>query len=250
MIPALIRKCVRRPWTRARGAIEVWGTGAASREFLYVDGRGAAASCLAAERYDGDEPVNLGAGFEITHPRSRRADRRADRAFEGEVRWDPTKPDGQPRRSLDTSRAERLLRLPGCHELRGRAPEDHRVVQGIEPKVVTDPILDGSEALLRGEPRQPGAGAPEPPLLLRQPDSAIRARVPPRASASWISAADPGTSSPPLSPPWRGHRHLVPSGGGRPPGPRRVPSPFLRRQTRPMPTSWDSSAAPSTTSAW
>ena len=104
VIPALIRKCVE---ARERGEkrIVVWGTGAASREFLHA--RDAAEGILAAaERYDGSEPVNLGAGFEIRIrdlvPMIARLCR-----FEGEVAWDPTKPDGQPRRMLDTSRALR-----------------------------------------------------------------------------------------------------------------------------------------------
>jgi len=104
VIPALIRKCVE---ARERGAkqIEVWGTGAATREFLHA--RDAAAGILAAaERYDRSEPVNLGAGFEIRIrdlvPLVARLCR-----FEGAVVFDPTKPDGQPRRMLDTSRALR-----------------------------------------------------------------------------------------------------------------------------------------------
>jgi len=104
VIPALIRKCVE---ARERGdaQIEVWGTGAASREFLHA--RDAAAGILAAaDRYDRSDPVNLGAGFEIRIrdlvPLVARLCR-----FEGSVVFDPTKPDGQPRRMLDTSRALR-----------------------------------------------------------------------------------------------------------------------------------------------
>lgn len=104
VIPALIRKVIE-----ARDAghpfIEVWGTGSASREFLFV--RDAARGIArATERYNQTEPVNLGSGKEI-----------AIRAlaemicnlcgFEGELRWDATKPDGQPRRCLDTARAEK-----------------------------------------------------------------------------------------------------------------------------------------------
>jgi GDP-L-fucose synthase len=104
VIPALIRKCLE---ARERGEkkIVVWGTGAASREFLHA--RDAAEGIVAAaERYEKSEAVNLGAGFEIRIrdlvPLVARLCR-----FEGEVVWDATKPDGQPRRMLDTSRALR-----------------------------------------------------------------------------------------------------------------------------------------------
>jgi GDP-L-fucose synthase len=104
VVPALIRKCIE---ARDRGdrQIVVWGTGAASREFLHA--RDAAEGILdACERYDKSEPVNLGAGFEIKIrdliPLVARLCR-----FEGEIVWDTTKPDGQPRRMLDTSRALR-----------------------------------------------------------------------------------------------------------------------------------------------
>ena len=102
VIPALIKKCVD---AREAGAdhIEVWGTGSASREFLYVDDA-AKGIVLAAERYDGADPVNLGVGHEITIRELVELVVRLTR-FEGEIRWDPTKPDGQPRRALDTSRA-------------------------------------------------------------------------------------------------------------------------------------------------
>jgi GDP-L-fucose synthase len=102
VIPALIKKCVD---ARESGAdhIEVWGTGSASREFLYVDDA-AEGIVLAAERYDGTEPVNLGVGQEMTI-RDLVALIVRLTGFEGEVRWDPSKPDGQPRRALDTSRA-------------------------------------------------------------------------------------------------------------------------------------------------
>jgi len=102
VIPALIKKCVD---ARAAGAghIDVWGTGAASREFLYVDDA-AEGIVLGAERYDGADPVNLGVGREITIRELVELIARLTR-FEGEIRWDPSKPDGQPRRALDTSRA-------------------------------------------------------------------------------------------------------------------------------------------------
>jgi GDP-L-fucose synthase len=102
VIPALIKKCVD---ARDRGDafIEVWGTGAASREFLYVEDA-ANGLVLAAERYDGRDPVNLGVGAEITIRDLVTLIVRLT-AFKGEIRWDSTKPDGQPRRALDTSRA-------------------------------------------------------------------------------------------------------------------------------------------------
>ncbi len=106
VIPALIKKCVEAQ-ERDDDAVEVWGSGTASREFLYVDdaARGIAD---AAERYDGAEPVNLGSGEEILVKRL--AELVAETVgFKGELQWDPTKPDGQPRRQLDTSRAEELF---------------------------------------------------------------------------------------------------------------------------------------------
>jgi len=102
VIPALIKKCID-----ARGAgdpfIEVWGTGNASREFLYIDDA-AEGIVLAAERYDALEPVNLGVGAEITI-RDLVSLIVELTGYRGEVRWDTSKPDGQPRRALDTSRA-------------------------------------------------------------------------------------------------------------------------------------------------
>ncbi len=106
VVPALVRKCVE---ARERGEkqIVVWGTGAASREFLHA--RDAAEGIVAAaERYDKSEPVNLGAGFEITIRELVALVARTCR-FEGEIVWDRTKPDGQPRRMLDTSKALREL---------------------------------------------------------------------------------------------------------------------------------------------
>jgi len=106
VIPALIKKCVDARESGAP-AIEVWGTGAASREFLYVDDA-ARAIVLATERYDGAEPVNIGAGREITIRDLALTIARLCR-YEGEVRWNSAMPDGQPRRMLDTSRARRLF---------------------------------------------------------------------------------------------------------------------------------------------
>lgn len=102
VIPALIKKCVDAIEAGA-DHIDVWGTGSASREFLYVDDA-AEGIVLAAERYNGDEPVNLGTGQEITIRELVELIAQVT-GFTGEIRWDPSKPDGQPRRALDTSRA-------------------------------------------------------------------------------------------------------------------------------------------------
>src|SRR2546427_3669911 len=102
VIPALIRKCVE---AIELGSPEImcWGTGNATREFLYVEDC-AEAIVLALERYDRPEPVNIGAGFEISI-RALAALIVELTGFSGRLVFDPTKPDGQPRRSLDTSRA-------------------------------------------------------------------------------------------------------------------------------------------------
>ena len=106
VIPALIKKCCDAI-DRGEPTIEVWGTGTASREFLYVDDC-ARAIVLATERYDKPDPVNLGAGREITIKAL--VHRIAElTGFRGMIRWDASKPDGQPRRCLDVSRAEREL---------------------------------------------------------------------------------------------------------------------------------------------
>ncbi len=102
VIPALIKKCVEAV-DRGDDSIEVWGDGSASREFLYV-ADAAEGVVKAAELYDGGEPVNLGAGAEITIKEL--VGIIADAVgFRGEIRWDTSKPNGQPRRKLDTSRA-------------------------------------------------------------------------------------------------------------------------------------------------
>jgi GDP-L-fucose synthase len=102
VIPALIRKfCEAREQGKDR--VVVWGTGQASREFLYVEDC-ARAIALAAELYDKPDPVNLGAGFEITiRDLAEKIGQLV--GFEGKLVWDDTKPDGQPRRCLDTGRA-------------------------------------------------------------------------------------------------------------------------------------------------
>jgi GDP-L-fucose synthase len=102
VIPALIRKCIEARAARA-GEIVAWGTGAATREFLYVEDA-AEAIVAAAEKYEKADPVNLGSGQEIS---IRALLEQISEACEyrGAIRWDATKPDGQPRRCLDTTRA-------------------------------------------------------------------------------------------------------------------------------------------------
>lgn len=104
VIPALIKK-----FTEAKQNddpfVEVWGTGAASREFLYVDDA-ARGLVLAAERYNKPDPVNLGSGMEITIRDLVELINELT-GYQGEIHWDRKKPDGQPRRCLDISRAKR-----------------------------------------------------------------------------------------------------------------------------------------------
>jgi GDP-L-fucose synthase len=103
VIPALIKKCCEAVDTGA-AAITCWGTGAASREFLYVDDA-ALGVAAAAALYHGHEPVNLGSGQEITIAELTKLVAELT-GFQGQILWDTTKPDGQPRRWLDTTRAE------------------------------------------------------------------------------------------------------------------------------------------------
>jgi GDP-L-fucose synthase len=102
VIPALIRKIWEARENR-QPSVEVWGDGSASREFLYVDDA-AEGIVLGSERYEGSEPVNIGAGREITikdlvHLLC------DELGYQGDIRWDTTKPNGQPRRSLNVDRA-------------------------------------------------------------------------------------------------------------------------------------------------
>ena len=104
VIPGIIRKCLEAK-AQGRDAIDVWGTGKASREFLYVDDC-AEAIVLATERYDRPEPVNLGNGREVAIRELVETIARLI-GFGGRIVWDGSRPDGQPRRRLDTSKAER-----------------------------------------------------------------------------------------------------------------------------------------------
>ena len=108
VIPALIKK-VADAKKMGKNFIEVWGTGKASREFLYVEDA-ARAIVLAAEKYDKPNPINLGAGREITIKKLVEIICSCMK-FKGEIRWDKTKPDGQPRRKLDVTRAKKNLAL-------------------------------------------------------------------------------------------------------------------------------------------
>jgi GDP-L-fucose synthase len=109
VIPALIKKCVdAQRGISAKGAtpeITVWGTGKPTREFLYVEDA-AKGIILAAEKYNKPEPVNLGAGFEISIKDLVKLIAKLT-GFKGKIIWDKTKPDGQPRRRLDTAKAEK-----------------------------------------------------------------------------------------------------------------------------------------------
>lgn len=106
VIPALIKKCVE---AKEQGAdfIDVWGTGSASREYLYVEDA-ASAIVLAAETHEGIEPINLGSDREITIRETAETIAHVT-GFTGELKWDATKPDGQPRRRIDPSRAAERL---------------------------------------------------------------------------------------------------------------------------------------------
>jgi GDP-L-fucose synthase len=106
VIPAMIRKCVDAQ-REGRDEIVLWGDGSPTREFLYVEDC-ARGMLLGAERYDSPDPVNLGAGFEISM-RDLAALIQRLTGYEGRMRWDTSRPNGQPRRCLDVSRAEERL---------------------------------------------------------------------------------------------------------------------------------------------
>jgi GDP-L-fucose synthase len=115
VIPALIKKCVDAVDAKA-DHIDCWGTGNVSREFIHA-ADAAEGILLATEYYDGPEPVNIGAGFEITI-KDLVEKIAALTGFTGEIRWDSSKPDGQPRRCLDVSRAKE------CFGFEAKAPFD------------------------------------------------------------------------------------------------------------------------------
>ena len=102
VIPALIKKCFDAIDDSA-DKIEVWGTGTATREFFYVEDA-AEAICIASDTYNKSDPVNIGAGFEISIKELTKLIAKLT-GFQGKITWDKSKPDGQPRRMLDTTKA-------------------------------------------------------------------------------------------------------------------------------------------------
>jgi GDP-L-fucose synthase len=131
VIPALIRKMVE---ARERGESEVvlWGDGSPTREFLYVEDC-VDALWLAAQRYEGADPVNLGTGEEITIRDLAHLVAEAT-GYEGEIVWDTSRPNGQPRRRLDTTRAEQLFGF------RARTPLREGIVKTVEWFVSRSPV--------------------------------------------------------------------------------------------------------------
>ncbi len=109
VIPALIRKCVEAV-EAGQSSIVAWGDGSPTREFLYGDDA-ASGILLATERFDGSQPVNLGSSYEISIKELLEIIARLT-GFDGEIIWDTSKPNGQPRRKLDVSRATELFGFP------------------------------------------------------------------------------------------------------------------------------------------
>ena len=120
MIPALIRKFVEAKES-GRTEVVLWGDGSPTREFLYVDDA-AEGILLATERYDGPKPVNLGTGEEITIKELSEIIAH-EVGYTGRVVWDTSKPNGQPRRCLDVSRARELFGFTAAHRLRDGIPK-------------------------------------------------------------------------------------------------------------------------------
>lgn len=104
VIPALIRRFIDAKKNKEKDVV-VWGSGKATREFLYVDDA-AEAIVLATEKYDKEDPVNIGSSFEISIKNLAELIKELT-GFKGKIIWDDTKPDGQPRRKLDTSKAKK-----------------------------------------------------------------------------------------------------------------------------------------------
>lgn len=115
VIPALVRKCATAK-DAGHASITLWGDGSPTREFLYVEDA-AEGILLAAEQYQGDLPINLGTGQEIAI-RDLAGMIAAEVGFSGQIQWDTTKPNGQPRRCLDVSRAKQLFGFQARHSLR------------------------------------------------------------------------------------------------------------------------------------
>jgi len=135
VIPAIIRKCIEAK-ANNDPSILLWGSGDVTREFIYVEDA-ARAIVLAAERYDGPEPVNIGSGEEMTIYELALLIKE-ESGYHGEILWDKTRPDGQPRRRLDVSRAKALFefeastqspfRIRGIYSPSCRFAENHRLV--------------------------------------------------------------------------------------------------------------------------
>ncbi len=140
VIPALIRKCVDAPRGQTpKGPVPkilVWGTGKPTREFLYVEDA-AEAIILATEKYNKSEPVNIGAGFEISIKDLVKLIVKLT-GFKGKIVWDKSKPDGQPRRCLDTSRAAKEFGF------KAKTPFEAGLRKTIEWYTVIKPDADGS----------------------------------------------------------------------------------------------------------
>jgi GDP-L-fucose synthase len=142
VIPGIVRKCFEAI-DRGSSEIVCWGDGSATREFLYVEDC-AEAIVLATERYEGEEPVNIGAGFEISIRELVRMIAEIT-GFTGAIRWDTTRPNGQPRRSLDTSRAERAFGFRAQTDFRDglrRTVDWYR--QALAPARTTSGVRSGS----------------------------------------------------------------------------------------------------------
>src|SRR5207245_8560049 len=114
VIPALIRKCVTAK-EAGQATLTLWGDGSPTREFLYVEDA-AEGILLAAEHYEGSLPANLGTGEEVTI-RNLATMVAMEADFKGQIEWDTTKPNGQPRRCLDVSRAKELFGFHAKHTL-------------------------------------------------------------------------------------------------------------------------------------
>jgi len=108
VIPALIRKFIEAK-KQNQPSVSIWGTGKATREFLYVEDA-AEAIILATQKYDKSDPVNIGAAFEISIKDLAKLIKKIV-GYKGKIVWDTTKPDGQPRRKLDVSRAKKEFRF-------------------------------------------------------------------------------------------------------------------------------------------
>ena len=133
VIPALIKKFLEAHESE-EPTVPVWGSGNATREFLYVTDA-AEGIVIASEKYDGREPVNLGSGEEISI-RDLALLIAAEIGFQGEIFWDTTKPDGQPRRGLETSRAAELFGFRARTDFREglkRTIEWYRTTRGVRP---------------------------------------------------------------------------------------------------------------------